>query len=108
MKFAVVGDGWLFPCVNKDAHWPREVFGELFSRVERHAGLPHMKGGQFHPFRRKWATERKNMALVDVMAAGGWRDAQTLHSCYQLATTDGMLEVMSTPVKLRDRKVSGK
>jgi hypothetical protein len=37
-----------------------------------------------------------------------WRDAQTLHSCYQLATTDGMLEVMSTPVKLRDRKVSSK
>ena len=46
------------------------------------------------------------MALVDVMGAGGWRDAQTLHRCYQLATTDGMLEVMSTPVKLRDRKVS--
>ena len=48
------------------------------------------------------------MSLVDVMAAGGWRDAQTLHRCYQLATTDGMLEVMSTPVKLRDRKVSSK
>src|SRR2546426_145598 len=106
VKFAVVGEGWLFPCVNKDDHWPREVFGELFSRVERHARLPHLKGGQFHPFRRKWATERKNMSLVDVMAAGGWKDAQTLHSCYQLATPDGMLEVMSTPVKLRDRKVS--
>src|SRR5256884_1858397 len=108
VKFAAVGDGWLFPCAEKDDHWPREVFGELFSRVERHAGLPHLKGGQFHPFRRKWATERKNMSLVDVMAAGGWRDAQTLHSCYQLATTDGMLEVMSTPVKLRDRKVGSK
>src|SRR2546426_4063268 len=106
LKFATVGDAWLFPCVNKDDHWPREIFGGLFSRVERHAGLPHLKGGQFHPFRRKWATERKNMSLVDVMAAGGWKDAQTLHSCYQLATPDGMLEVMSTPVKLRDRKVS--
>src|SRR5438445_7144469 len=106
VKFAAVGDGWLFPCAEKHDHWPREVFGELFSRVERHAGLPHLKGGQFHQFRSKWATERKNMSLVDVMAAGGWRDAQTLHSCYQLATTDGMLEVMSTPVKLRDRKVS--
>jgi len=106
VKFAAVGDGWLFPCAEKDDHWPREIFGELYDRVERHAGLPHLKGGRFHPFRRKWATERKNMSLVDVMAAGGWRDAQTLHSCYQLATTDGMLEVMSTPVKLRDRKVS--
>jgi hypothetical protein len=51
------------------------------------------------------ASYLKKLSLVDVMAAGGWRDAQTLHSCYQLATTDGMLEVMSTPVKLRDRKV---
>jgi hypothetical protein len=108
VKFAAVGDGWLFPCADKDDHWPREIFGELYDRVERHAGPPHMKGGRFHPFGRKWATERKNMSLVDVMAAGGWRDAQTLHSCYQLATTDGMLEVMSTPVKLRDRKVSSK
>jgi hypothetical protein len=40
--------------------------------------------------------------------AYGRRDAQTLHSCYQLATTDGMLAVMSTPVKLRDRKVGSK
>ncbi len=108
VKLAAVGDGWLFPCAEKDDHWPREVFGELFSRVERHAGLPHLKGGQFHPFRRKWATERKNMPTVDVMAAGGWKDTQTLQNCYQFATPDGMLEVMSTPVKLRDRKVSGK
>ena len=108
LKFATVGDAWLFPCAEKDDHWPREIFGELYDRVERHAGLPHLKGGRFHPFRRKWATERKNMSLVDVMAAGGWRDAQTLHSCYQLATTDGMLEVMSTPVKLRDREVGSK
>jgi integrase len=107
VKLATVGDGWLFACADKDDHWPREIFGELYDRVERHAGLPHLKGGRFHPFRRKWATERKNLSLVDVMAAGGWRDAQTLHS-YQLATTDGMLEVMSTPVKLRDRKVSSK
>jgi len=108
LKFATVGDAWLFPCAEKDDHWPREIFGELYARVERHAGLLHLKGGRFHPFRRKWATERKNLSLVDVMAAGGWRDAQTLHNCYQLATPDGMLEVMSTPVKLRDRKVSGK
>ena len=108
VKFATVGDAWLFPCAEEDDHWPREIFGELYDRVERHAGLPHLKGGRFHPFRRKWATERRNLSLVDVMAAGGWRDAQTLHNCYQLATPDGMLKVMSTPVKLRDRKVGSK
>jgi hypothetical protein len=108
VKFAAVGDRWLSPCAEGEDHWPREIVGELFDRAERHAGLPHLKGGRFHPFRRNWTTERKNMSLVDVMAAGGWRDEQTLHSCYQLATTDGMLEVMNTPVKLRDKKVSSK
>ena len=78
----------------------------MYDGVERQAGLPHMKGGRFHPFRRKWATERKKMALADVMAACGWKDAQTLQNCYQFATPEGMLEVMSTPVKLRDRRVS--
>src|SRR5256712_6455554 len=103
VKFAAVGDGGLFPCAQKDDHWPREGFGEVFSRVQRDAGLPQLKGGQIHPRSRQWATERKNMSLVDVMAAGGGRDAQTLHSCYQLATTGGMLEVVSTPLKVRGR-----
>ena len=106
VKLVEVGAGWLFPCADKDDHWPREILGELYDRAERHAKLPHVKGARFHAFRRKWATERKNMPLVDVMAAGGWKDAATLYNCYQQATPDGMLAVMSTPVKLRDRKVS--
>lgn len=107
VKLAAVGDGWLFPCADKDEPWPREIFGELHDRAERHAELTHLKGGRFHAYRRKWATERKHMPLVDVMGAGGWKDAQTYTTCYAQATEAGMLEVMSTPVKLRDRKVSG-
>src|SRR2546422_5157374 len=38
----------------------QEVFGDLFSRVERHAGLPHLNGGQFHPFRRDRKSTRLN------------------------------------------------
>lgn len=29
-------------------------------------------------FRRVWATERKDLPLKDVAAAGGWRDTTTL------------------------------
>ncbi len=29
-------------------------------------------------FRRVWATERKDLPLKDVAAAGGWRDTSTL------------------------------
>ena len=104
VKLAAVGDGWLFPCADKDAPWPREVFGQLHDRAERHAQLPHLKGGRFHAYRRKWATERKHLPLVDVMGAGGWKDAQVYTTCYAQATEAGMLDVMSTSVKLRDRK----
>src|SRR5262249_20071862 len=104
VKLAAVGNGWLFPCADKDVHWPREIFGELHARAERHAEVPHLKGGRFHPYRRKWATERKHLPLVDVMGAGGWNDAQTYMTSYAQATEAGMLDVMSTPVKLRDRK----
>src|SRR5947209_3573274 len=40
VKFATVGDGWLFQCADKDDHWPREIFGELYDRVEQHARVP--------------------------------------------------------------------
>jgi hypothetical protein len=74
---AALGDGWLFSCADKDGYWPRETFGELYDRVEGHGGLPHLKGGRFNPFKRKWATERKNMSLVDVMAGGATRRRYT-------------------------------
>ena len=47
------------------------------------AGLTKLRGGLWHPFRRKWATERKPYPLRDVAEAGGWSDVQTLLTCYQ-------------------------
>jgi hypothetical protein len=41
------------------------------------------------------------------MGAGGWKDARVYTTCYAQATETGLLEVMSTPVKLRERKVGG-
>jgi hypothetical protein len=35
-------------------------------------------GSLWHIFRRVWATERKDLPLKDVAAAGGWRDTSTL------------------------------
>lgn len=57
-------------------------------------------GGLWHPFRRKWATERKDLPLMDVMAAGGWRDSKTLLTSYQHANEASMLRVMAEPRKL--------
>jgi len=101
-----VGDGWLFPQRRRDEPWPREVFGQLFDRSEEKAGVPKLKGGRWHAYRRKWATERKKLSVVDVMAAGGWKDLQTLLTCYQHSDEETMIEVMASPVKLRDRRAS--
>jgi len=52
------------------AYWLKEAF-------ER-GKIAKPKGGLWHMFRRAWATERKDLPLKDVAAAGGWRDTSTL------------------------------
>jgi integrase len=52
------------------AYWLKEAF-------ER-GKISKPKGGLWHMFRRAWATERKDLPLKDVAAAGGWRDTSTL------------------------------
>ena len=46
----------------------REIFGEQLLVAEEKAGLEHLKGGAWHPFRRKWATEQKGLPLVAARA----------------------------------------
>ncbi len=52
------------------AYWLKEAF--LRGRLVKPAG------SAWHMFRRVWATERKDLPLKDVAAAGGWRDTSTL------------------------------
>ncbi len=52
------------------AYWLKEAF-------ER-GKLVKPTGSLWHMFRRVWATERKDLPLKDVAAAGGWRDTTTL------------------------------
>ncbi len=63
-------------------------------------------GGLWHAYRRKWATERKDMPLKDLAAAGGWKDVTTLLTCYQHADEATMLKVMESPLKLVARTVA--
>ena len=61
----------------------------------------------WHSYRRKWATERKHLPLVDVAAAGGWNDKTTLLECYTQPTKDAFLAVLSEERKVRDSAVAG-
>lgn len=72
----------------------RETAAKWLLKAEELAGLPKLKGGVFHPYRRLWATERKSLPLVDVAAAGGWKDTQALRLSYQHADAETVLRVV--------------
>jgi integrase len=106
--FATVG-GWLFPAETNPAEpMDRYAFGTLLAQAEAKAELPKLEGALWHAYRRAWATARKHLPIVDVAAAGGWKDTSTLLTCYTQPTNDAMLAVMNEPAKLRDVAVSGR
>lgn len=95
--------GWIFGAERKpEQPMDRHLFDKWLHVAEKKAELPKLAGGLWHPYRRKWATERKHHSLKDVAAAGGWKDTETLLTCYQQPDTDTLLAVMSEPRKVRD------
>jgi integrase len=95
--------GWLFAGERKpEQPMDRHLFDKWLAVVEAKAELPKLDGGLWHPYRRKWATERKHHSLKDVAAAGGWKDTATLLTCYQQPDGETLLAVMSEPRKVHD------
>jgi hypothetical protein len=80
----------------------RHLFDKWLRLAEEEAKLPNLGAASGHPYRRKWATERKHHSLKDVAAAGGWKDTETLLSCYQQPDAEMLLAVMSEERKVRD------
>jgi integrase len=97
--------GWLFPAPRrKDKPWRRQHARDLLEAAEAAAELEPLEGGDFHPYRRKWATERKHLPDADVMAAGGWSDSRSLKQSYQQIDDETLLAVVTEPRKLREAK----
>jgi integrase len=106
-RLGAVGGGWLFAAErNPEVPMDRHLFDKWLSIAEELAGLPKLEGGLWHPYRRKWATERKGHSLRDVAAAGGWQDVETLLKCYQQPDNETLLAVMSEERKLREVAIS--
>lgn len=71
------------------------------------AGLTPESGGMWHPFRRKWVSERKGYPLVDIAAAGGWKDERSLKS-YMQEDPETVRKVVLEPThRLRRQAPSG-
>lgn len=75
----------------------RHLAADWLKRAYRYAGIERDKGGLWHPFRRRWATLRKHFSVKDVADAGGWKDTQTILTCYIHPDMDTMREVMEGP-----------
>ncbi len=68
--------------------------------AEARAGQPKLKRGLWHPYRRKWASERRHLPVKDVMEAGGWDDYQTFLNCYTITTPATVAAVINSPLRL--------
>jgi integrase len=73
----------------------RDTASTWLVRAEGLAGVPKLRGGVFHPYRRLWAIERRHLPAIDVAAAGGWGDTQALTRIYQKATSAGVLAAVN-------------
>ena len=100
-----VGAAYLFPSpIDPQRPVRRELAADWLQRAEKLAGVPRLKGGQWHAYRRKWATERKHLPDVDVAAAGGWSELSSLKRAYQCTDAETMLRVVLEAGELRERR----
>ncbi len=66
-------------------------------QVESAATLPHLPHGAWHMLRRKWTSERRDYAVEDIAAAGGWTSTQTLRDVYLQSDPVTRKRVIDTP-----------
>lgn len=93
-----IGMSWVFPSPKSPAE-PicRHVLDRWLRRAYSCAGIEPKRGGLWHPFRRKFATERKTQSAVDVAHYAGWRDLRTLQGIYQQPDVESMKLVATQP-----------
>ena len=93
--------GWVFPSTRfPDQPMDRWAMVKWLLVAEADAGLPKLVGGVWHPYRRKWAMERKHWPIRDVAAVGGWKSIRSLVECYAQSDRETMRAVVNEPRKL--------
>jgi integrase len=92
---------WVFPGAG-DPSQPvsRYVFSEWWQRGAELAKLAAVTGRGWHSLRRQFATELKHVPLKDLAELGGWKNAQTILTCYQQADKATMRQALATRQRL--------
>jgi integrase len=97
-----IGKAYLFPAPRDPSKPVRyELTVNWLRKAEELGGLEPQPGGAWHPFRRRWASERRDLPLVDVAKAGGWSSTRTLVDVYMTPDMEGLYKVVSEPQALR-------
>ena len=61
----------------------RHLARDWIERAQRRAGLPPEPGRGWHALRRHFASELRNAPFRDLCVLGGWKNPQTVLTCYQ-------------------------
>ena len=65
-----------------------------------------LRGERLAPGRFLLHPQRKHLPITDVAAAGGWKDTETLLTCYQQAETQTLLAVMAEERKVHEDHIA--
>src|SRR3989454_4365995 len=102
-----IGSALVFPMMSDPTKSvTRHLASDWMHRAYRYAGIDRQKGGLWHPFRRKWATERKAYPVRDTAAAGGWEDLPTA-LMYQQPDEDTLRHLIDHPKSFKKRSQNG-
>jgi integrase len=71
--------------------------------AEEKAGVGHLAGGLWHPYRRAWNTKRRHYPVKDRMRLAGWKTAKVMQDSYEHPDDEGLLEVLEQPKTLIER-----
>jgi len=75
----------------------RDIAEHWLRQAEKKAGLPRLARGCYHAFRRQFASERRHLPDVDVMAAAGWRSVAVMRRSYQHTDAQGVFNAIQRP-----------
>jgi len=79
----------------------RHLADKWLRQAERLAAVEPQEGGLWHPYRRMWATARKDLPAQDVALAGGWATVRMVEEVYTQADQHTTLGVVLHEARVR-------